>query len=240
MREAHTRARALLYLGECHQKLGKDPKPFYSRLVREFQDQPAVASRAAEALQALVQAPQAPPGARPGARMPVAINRIPVGIEPLEAVPVFQGRQVWVTNLGDPSLSVIDTSGNQVVETIPVAGVPVRSAISGDGAKDHEGCEQVGVSAVNVLDAITLKRIRMLAFSEGTRPNGPFCYLPGRDLTIAQVGSAMALLQLPAYSFVGSIPFRGSSSLAFAPDGATAYAPIPSEDVVAVLWFGKP
>jgi YVTN family beta-propeller protein len=381
------RARALLFLGQCHSKLGNDPRPFYTRLVREFQDEQAVASQAAEALKELTRADpaqHASPEVRQGARMPVVINRLRTGIEPFEAVMAFEGKQVWVTNLGDSSISVIETASNQVVETIPVRGVPLRTLASVDGTKvylafekggvemidvvsrsravfdtgsevvdmevssdgkvlylamgragvskllltpgriepvletpcaqgltlspdgrhlwvnydcggpggrpghsavaqfdaasgrltktntnlpnvggwiqlspegkfligfagdacshpiyDHDGCEKIGVNTVNVLDSNTLNKARTLVFSRGGGPVRPFYSLAGRNLVIAQIGDALSLLDYPDFALVGSIPFHGTGSLAFTPDGTTAYAPIPSEDVVAVLWFGK-
>ena len=318
--------------------------------------------------------------------MPAVISRIRVGLEPFEAVPVLQGKKVWITNIGDPSISVIDTIRNQVEETIALGGIPLRTIASVDGTEvflafekggveminvvdrsravfetghsevidlavaadgkvlylamgragihrldlvegvvrpiletpcaqgltispdgrylwvnydcdgpggrpghsaiaqfetatgrlarsitnlpnvggwiqfspdggllvalagdacshpiyDRVGCEQISGTTINVLDSQTLQKVRSLAFSGTGGPKRPFYYFAENDLMLAQLGNALSLLHFPDFSLVASIPFRGTGSLAFTPDGTKAYAPIPSEDVVAVLWFGKP
>ena len=74
-------ARAFLYIGQCHQKLGKDPKAFYSRLIREFQDQQAVHLEAARSRGGAISAdvPRSAPGSndagshQPDSRRPGAL-----------------------------------------------------------------------------------------------------------------------------------------------------------------------
>ena len=55
-------------------------------------------------------------------------NPIPVGIAPLAIAydPVHQ--DMYVTNFGDDTVSVIDTTTNTVIDTIPVGNVPLGIA----------------------------------------------------------------------------------------------------------------
>ncbi|MDD9377218.1 hypothetical protein M8Z33_11130 [Streptomyces sp. ZAF1911] len=74
---------------------------------------------------------------------------IPVGRHPKDVVVSPDGRRAYVTNQGEDSMSVIDTSTNKVTDTISVAG-PTRIALTPDGR--HAWITQYCCGTVSVID----------------------------------------------------------------------------------------
>ena len=74
----------------------------------------------------------APRGPCPGStRPPTPVQTIPVGSDP--AAVTVTGKDVWVANSGDGTVSQISTTTNTVVQTIPVGNVPVAIASGPSG-----------------------------------------------------------------------------------------------------------
>ena len=96
----------------------------------------------------------APPG-------PKQITQIGVGKQP-EAIDISpDGRELWVGQNGDGSISIIDTATNKVKETIKVGEVPIRVKFTPDGKRVLVSDPQAG--ELIVLDAATRKEIKRLA-----------------------------------------------------------------------------
>jgi YVTN family beta-propeller protein len=95
----------------------------------------------------------APPG-------PKQITQIGVGKQP-EAIDISpDGRELWVGQNGDGSISIIDTATNKVKETLKVGQVPIRVKFTPDGKRVLVSDPQAG--ELIVLDAATRKEIKRL------------------------------------------------------------------------------
>jgi YVTN family beta-propeller protein len=95
----------------------------------------------------------APPG-------PKQITHIGVGKQP-EAIDVSpDGRELWVGQNGDGSISIIDTESNKVKETIKVGEVPIRVKFTPDGKRVLVSDAKAG--ELIVLDAATRKELKRI------------------------------------------------------------------------------
>ena len=93
----------------------------------------------------------APPG-------PKQIAQISVGKQP-EAIDISpDGRELWVGQNGDGSISIIDTATNKVKETFKVGEVPIRVKFTPDGKRVLVSDPKAG--ELIVLDAATRKEIK--------------------------------------------------------------------------------
>lgn len=95
--------------------------------------------------------------AQPG---PKQITHISVGKQP-EAIDVSpDGRELWVGQNGDGSISIIDTATNKVKETVKVGEVPIRVKFTPDGKRVVVSDAKAG--QMIVLDAQTRKELKRI------------------------------------------------------------------------------
>lgn len=142
------------------------------------------------------------------------VTNIPVGrgSEGFDLSP--DGKELWVANAQDSTISIIDVAGRKVVQTIPSTGAANRLKITRDG-------KYVFVSDLNgnnllVVDAATRKehqRIALSASSEGLlmAPDGVHAYttLNSRD--------AVAVIDLTTMTVTGEVKTgKGPDGLAWA------------------------
>ena len=153
-----------------------------------------------------------PPGGRGGPDW--SITNIPVGrgSEGFDLSP--DGKELWVANAQDSTISIIDVSTRKVVQTIPSTASANRLKITPDGkfvfVSDLSGNDLL------VLDAATRKehkRITLPASSEGLlmAPDGSHAYptLNSRD--------AVAVIDLKTMTVAGEVKTgRGPDGLAWA------------------------
>ena len=155
-----------------------------------------------------------PPGGGPGGAPDWNITNIGVGrgSEGFDLSP--DGKELWVANAQDSTISIIDVASKKVIQTLPSTGSANRLKISLDG-------KYVFVSDLNgndllVLDAATRKehkRITLPASSEGLlmAPDGSHAYttLNSRD--------AVAVIDLKTLTVTGEVKTgRGPDGLAWA------------------------
>jgi len=146
------------------------------------------------------------------------IATIPVGTNPQQVVITPGGEEVYVSNRGGNTVSVIDTNTNTVTNTIGVGTNPYALAISPDGAKVYVGNQ--GSGTVSVIDTATKSVV-------GT-------VYPGRveDLAISPDGEKIYVT--PVYGYVKKIRTSDLSvstvgyagcpmTVVFTPDGTRAY-----------------
>lgn len=119
----------------------------------------------------------APPG-------PKQITHISVGKQP-EAIEISpDGRELWVGQNGDGSISIIDAATNKVKETIKVGEVPIRVKFTPDGKRVLVSDAKAG--ELIVLDASTRKEIKRIKV-EGTpvgiliTPNGNRAFIAATE-----------------------------------------------------------
>jgi YVTN family beta-propeller protein len=130
-------SRALIHLAQCLELTQRgNAVSVYRRIVREYADQKEAKRLAEDRLKTL-----APANAEAslsaviqGASAFTIINRISTGAEPFEAIASLDGSHVFVTNLSEPSVAIVDTETNEVTKTISLQAPPHAAALSLDGS----------------------------------------------------------------------------------------------------------
>ena len=93
------------------------------------------------------------------------VARIAVGIHPAHVVVATDGRNAYVVNGGDNTVSVVDTAAQRVVDTIPVGSFPHGMRISPDGKQVWVANLKGGT--VSVIDTASRKEIAQIAVGKG-------------------------------------------------------------------------
>jgi YVTN family beta-propeller protein len=145
---------------------------------------------------------------------PKMIAHIPVGKNP-EAIDVSpDGRELWVGQNGDGSISIIDTATNQTKETVKVGEVPIRVKFTPDGKRVL--VSDAKANQLIVLDAATRKEIKRMPI-EGIpvgiliEPNGR------RAFVAAMMGNKVTVVDLEKLEVAGAIePGQGPDGMAWA------------------------
>jgi YVTN family beta-propeller protein len=155
-----------------------------------------------------------PPGAGPGAVPDWNITNIAVGqgSEGFDLSP--DGKELWVANAQDRTISVIDVASRKVVQILPSTRAANRLKITPDGR--YVLVSDMSGSDLLVIDAATRKehkRITLPGNSEGLlmAPNGLRAYttLNSRD--------AVAVIDLKTMTVIGEVRTgRGPDGLAWA------------------------
>ncbi|MDR3727513.1 MAG: YncE family protein [Terracidiphilus sp.] len=153
--------------------------------------------------------PPGPPPTPPGGDWQLTVLPVGRGAEGFDVSP--DGREAWVANAQDGTVSVIDIAGKKVVATLAV-NVPGanRLKFTPDG-------KQVLVSAGSlvVLDAAARKEVKRLAEVHGTggiqmQPDGARAYVAcGRD-------GFVAVIDLKTLEMVGRVDVSSPDGLAWA------------------------
>ena len=153
-----------------------------------------------------------PPGGRGGPDW--SVTNIPVGrgSEGFDLTP--DGKELWVANAQDSTISIIDVAARKVVQTIPSTGSANRLKITRDGkyvfVSDLSGNELLAIDAATRKE---YKRIAMPSSSEGLlmAPDGVHAYttLNSRD--------AVAVIDLQTMTLAGEVKTgKGPDGLAWA------------------------
>ncbi|HXI60413.1 MAG TPA: hypothetical protein VNO55_30335, partial [Polyangia bacterium] len=99
-------------------------------------------------------------------------------------------------------------------------------------AYDHVGCPVLGAGITNVIDAVSLTPFAPL-------PNGNgFSFAPNQAFLLSG-GDALQILDYQTRATVQTIPVAASGLVAFSADGKQFYAPVPGENVLAVVSVGS-
>jgi YVTN family beta-propeller protein len=149
----------------------------------------------------------APPG-------PKQITQISVGKQP-EAIDISpDGRELWVGQNGDGSISIIDIATNKVKETIKVGEVPIRVKFTPDGKRVLISDAKAG--ELIILDAATRKEIKRLTI-EGT-PVGILMAPDGnRAFIAASEANKVLVIDLEKLALADTIePGQGPDGMAWA------------------------
>jgi YVTN family beta-propeller protein len=149
----------------------------------------------------------APPG-------PKMIAHIAVGKNP-EAIDISpDGRELWVGQNGDGSISILDTATNQIKETIKVGEVPIRVKFTPDGRRVL--VSDAKANQLIVMDAATRKEIKRMSI-EGI-PVGILIQPDGRRAFVAAMaGNRVAVVDLEKLALSGTIePGQGPDGMAWA------------------------
>jgi len=174
--------------------------------------------------------PGPPPGAEPGTGPPPGAGGPPRGPMPgppggdwnETVIPVGRGaegfdvspdgKEAWIANAGDGTISVIDLAKKQVVETL-AANVPGANRLK--FTPDGKHVLVTPGTALVILDAATRKEVKRLANVHGSggiqmQPDGARAYVAcGRD-------GYVAVIDLKTLEMVGRIDVKGPDGLAWA------------------------
>jgi YVTN family beta-propeller protein len=146
--------------------------------------------------------------------VPRQVTQIQVGKQP-EGIDVSpDGREVWVGQNGDGSISIIDTATNKVKETIKVGEVPIRVKFTPDGKRVLVSDPKAG--ELVILDAATRKEIKRLKV-EGT-PVGVLIAPDGARAFVAAIeANKVMVIDLTKLEVAGAIEAgQGPDGLAWA------------------------
>jgi YVTN family beta-propeller protein len=153
-----------------------------------------------------------PPGGRGGPDWNVTDIPVGRGSEGFDVTP--DGKELWVANAQDGTISVIDVAGKKVIQTIPSTGAANRLKITPDGkyafVSDMGGNDLL---VVGVAARKEYKRITLPASSEGLlmEPDGLRAY------TTLNTRDSVAVIDLKSMTMIGEVKTgRGPDGLAWA------------------------
>ena len=151
------------------------------------------------------------------------VANIAVGPNPTGLALDSSGSRLYVVNSGDNTLSVIDTSTNQVIGApVPIADRPYDIVVSSDDTRIYISAENVG--KIQVLDTATLNQVGAL-IDLGGAPTDLALNASGSLLYVADfsVGN-VRVIDTVSLTVVDTIPAgSGSIALALNPTGSYLY-----------------
>ena len=162
------------------------------------------------------------------------------------------GPFAYVSNLGDGSVSVVNTSLNLEVENVSVGGTPVGVAVTPDGSKAY-----VGGLCVAVIDTSTSTVTENLCLDEpmtvvtaswgiAVRPDGARAYLTNASfpvegtpristLSVLDVATDSEILRIPLGTTPSHVSDPEPFGLDVTPDGSLVYVAMADENVVRIF-----
>src|SRR5580698_11219655 len=153
---------------------------------------------------------QGGPMGSPGGDWNETVVRVGSGSEGFDVSP--NGREIWVANAGDGTVSIIDVAQKKVTATLAV-NVPGANRLK--FTPDGKLVLVTPGSALVILDAATHKEVKRLADVHGSggiqmQPDGARAYVAcGRD-------GYVAVIDLKTLEMVGKVAVAGPDGLAWA------------------------
>lgn len=154
--------------------------------------------------------PPGPPPTPPGGNWELTVIPVGHGSEGFDVSP--DGKEAWVANAQDGTISIIDLAQKKVTETL-AANVPGANRLK--FTPDGKLALVTPGSALVILDAATHKEVKRLSDVHGSggiqmQPDGARAYVAcGRD-------NFVAVIDLKTLELVGKIPVRSPDGLAWA------------------------
>lgn len=149
--------------------------------------------------------------------------------------PIHGQTVAYVTINQNNSLSVINTSSNSVVASIPVGSQPSGVASSPDGTRVY--VMNAGDNTISVIDTAADTVIATIALG-GTAINGPelIAVTPdGNWLYVATLQGSVYVVSTSANRVVATISVPDADAVVITPDGARAYVQTVSTGGVSVI-----
>jgi YVTN family beta-propeller protein len=152
------------------------------------------------------------------------VQHIPVGDRPRGIAISPDGREAYVANAGNNTVSVIDTATKAVVDTITVGHEPQGVAFAPDGATVY--VTNIKDNTVSVIDTATRTQTTTIAVGRSPQsiavavtPHGPRAYVPNFDDDTVTVVDLTTLTPLSDPLVVGEGPLGVAASV----DGMRVY-----------------
>jgi phospholipase C len=162
---------------------------------------------------------------------------------PFDIAATPDGTQLYVTNSGANTVSVIDSATNLVTSHITVGLYPHGVAVSPDGSRAYvantgpdTGIDVSpgpgGSNTVSVIDVASGTVTATIDVGQAPRviaisADGSTVYVSCRD--------GVHAIDAASGGVTGTIPLRGVQGIAVAPDGSAIYATLPAQNAVAML-----
>lgn len=144
-------------------------------------------------------------------------------------------RQIYVTNFGSDSVSVIESSANATVGTIPVGAAPVDVAIAPDGSRAYVVNE--GDGTVSVID-VASGAVVGAPIDVGDEPRGVALTPDGRRAYVANFGSdTVSVIDTASRRELLAVPLAAGAEpegIAIAPNGTTAFVAQRGGDIALI------
>lgn len=160
------------------------------------------------------------------------LGTVTVGSRPGGVAITPDGLTAYVSNAGSNTVSVLETPGNTVVQTIPV-DMPRLPRISLDGQRMYVASSNA--NSVSVIETVTNSVVGTIAVGQnpygiGLTPNGEFAYVANgnsQDVSVIETASASVVATVA----VG----LGPSDAVVTPDGEKVYVTNAAGDDVSVI-----
>jgi YVTN family beta-propeller protein len=162
-------------------------------------------------------------------------RRARVGLSPVHMVQTLDGRAVFVTNFGESSVSVIDSSTWTTTATIQVPLNPHGIVLSPDGRRVYVACVNGG--AIAIIDTASELVVGTIHLPIGAKPYAVAVSRDGRYLYAPDNFAArLFVVDLETRQVVGEAPIGLRAALvARSADGGTLYVANGASGTVSVL-----
>jgi YVTN family beta-propeller protein len=165
----------------------------------------------------------------------VASAPIPMGADPERIALTSDGKRLYVNNLLDGTMAVVDTTSSTVITTLRLGDLPFNPLLSPDGSVVY-----VGVMSANHIAVIDTQTNQITRTIPADSPNGMTYSLDFQSLfvsnalsgTVQQVSLTTNMVLKTAE--VGGVP----GNMAVLPDGKLAYMVRPDGATVEVIDTG--
>jgi len=157
---------------------------------------------------------------------------IPVGKGPMGIAASPNGLRVYVANLGDNTVSVIQTATDTVMATVPVGTFPVSVAAAPDGTKMY-----VVNDADSTVSVIDMSNTVVATIPVGTWPGAIAVNPSGTRVYVASSSdNTVSIIDTSSNAVVATVPVgKGPGGIAFNPAGTMAYVTNGSDNTVSVI-----
>ena len=145
----------------------------------------------------------------------------------------------YVTNLSG-TVSVIDTTTNTVVATIPVGAFPSGVAVTPDGTRVYVANIFNSISVIDAVTNTVVATIPSGQFPTGIAitPDGTRAYVVNQIVT-NQNKNTVSVIDTMTNTIIATISVGlGPSQIAITPDGTRAYVPDQQDSIISVIDIG--
>jgi YVTN family beta-propeller protein len=147
---------------------------------------------------------------------PPVIASIPVGDYPVRAVITANGAEVYVSNYGSNTVSVIDTTTNKVSRTLQVGLQPSGLAMTPDGSRVYVGQNDGKISVIDV-------RTKALDAVDAPGKVSDLAMTPAGRLYVAMACAGLGAIDVGTNTIRKLTPDGCAMGLAVTPDGRFLY-----------------
>jgi YVTN family beta-propeller protein len=156
----------------------------------------------------------------------------PAPTSPAAPLSAATARKAYVGLFKDNAVTVLDTSSNRMLRTIPVPLGPHGLAMTPDGRKVYVSSD--GASTVSVIDTTTDRVVGRIEV--GPMPHGLAISRDGRQVLVSGFGMNQALIiDTASDRIVGQVPVPQPHNSVISPDGRIAYVGSQQQGATALV-----